>query len=591
MKELFGENWREIQQKRITQEVESEIGGEYTPRVFDFADLYDYFDPVFFYKELESDKTLKVDFNKFVESEQMYEQAIRLTELELERIANEGKEEIQVGDEKPKEENDNDNSDVPADADRAADESNVNRTDDAVNRTDDAVNRADGAGSNYILTDGVDEEDKIDPVPLDENGQPADEAAVEEQNKKQKNEKKAASLTSKKSLAKARLNWNVSRYLGRFVPVYNKYVCSCCGLPKTIDNFYTVYDMGCNSRIDKNGSYHMHICKECCQKMFAYNYSVLSGKDVEKAVQFMCAQLNLYWNPDMLYIARKEFDDSGRRGTLIGTYISVVNREVPGNTFMDSPFLTAEQNGEGRIYTMQALPEDTYDWSKEDYDNKRLVIKMCGYDPFKGEEENDRKILYKDLLSILTDGMENDYIKLQAGINIVYSFFKIRKMTEQQTKLEREGAPLAEQKALSDLKAKELAAVSTYAKDNGMSERYQNAKSKGELTLTGMMRAMNEKKYEDDIVNRYDIETSSTIQQAAEASFKAIMGQLSLSDAEVWKLTQDQYAELVSLRREKAKLEEDLRKEKYKVAEMILQEKARLAQKESTGISDEEFDE
>ena len=88
--------------------------------------------------------------------------------------------------------------------------------------------------------------------------------------------------------------------------------------------------------------------------------------------------------------------------------------------------------------------------------------------------------------------------------------------------MERDGASIAEQKALSDLKDKELKSITNFSKDNGFAERYATAKAKGENTFTGIINKMNEAKFENAIMNRYDIETSATIQQAAEASFKAI---------------------------------------------------------------------
>ena len=76
------------------------------------------------------------------------------------------------------------------------------------------------------------------------------------------------------------------------------------------------------------------------------------------------------------------------------------------------------------------------------------------------------------------------------------------------------------------------------------------AKAKGENSFTGIQAKMNEMKYEKAILNKYDIETSATIQQAADASFKAIFNQLSLSEAEVYKTCQDQLKKLVELQRE-----------------------------------------
>ena len=160
-------------------------------------------------------------------------------------------------------------------------------------------------------------------------------------------------------------------------------------------------------------------------------------------------------------------------------------------------------------------------------------------------------------------------------------------MNEREHRLNQENAPVTELKALSDLKAKELTAITNFSRDNGFSERYATAKAKGENTLTGVMNKMNEQKYEKAILNRYDIETSATIQQAADASFKAIFGQLSLGESEVWKITQDQFEELTKLRKENSRLQEELRKAKYREAELNLLEKER-EMKAKLGLNDEE---
>ena len=137
-----------------------------------------------------------------------------------------------------------------------------------------------------------------------------------------------------------------------------------------------------------------------------------------------------------------------------------------------------------------------------------------------------------------------------------------------------------------DLKAKELKNITDFARDNGFSERYASKKSKGENTLTGIMNKMSAVKYEKSVANKYDIATSATIQQAADASIKAIFSQLSLSDSEMWKITQDQLGELKKLRRENENLSEDLRKARYEIAKMKLEEKERQLNAER-GVEDD----
>jgi hypothetical protein len=51
---------------------------------------------------------------------------------------------------------------------------------------------------------------------------------------------------------------------------------------------------------------------------------------------------------------------------------------------------------------------------------------------------------------------------------------------------------------------------------------------------------MDEALFEDALVNRYDVATCDGMQQAAEASWKAIFGQLNLSDSELASVVSNQ---------------------------------------------------
>ena len=293
----------------------------------------------------------------------------------------------------------------------------------------------------------------------------------------------------------------------------------------------------------------------------------------------MCAYLNVYFDIDVFDIAKQSPNKSGRMKPFFAEYMIYVNRTCPGKTFFDSPFLSEayERTGE-RVEVEQKKDNDApYDWDREDVRNRQQVLKMVGYDPFEWESDENKKILYKDLLNILEPGMENDLVKFQAAIQIVMSFFKVRQMNKKQFEMERDGASIADQKALSDLKDKELKSITSFSRDNGFAERYATAKAKGENTFTGIVNKMNEAKFENAVMNRYDIETSATIQQAADASFKAIFSQLSLGESEVWKIAQDQLEELRKLRKENSDLEEKLRKAKYELAKINLEEKERQA--------------
>ena len=168
---------------------------------------------------------------------------------------------------------------------------------------------------------------------------------------------------------------------------------------------------------------------------------------------------------------------------------------------------------------------------------------------------------------MLEAGMEMDGLKVQAAIQIVLSFSRIREYNETERRMIDNNASVGELKNLADLRNKQLQTITNFSRDNGFGEKYAISKAKGENTFTGIMSKMNEMKYEKGLVNKYDIETSATIEQAAEASFKAIISQLGLSEAEVYKTCQDQLKRLTELQRENSTLKENLRLAKMEIAE------------------------
>lgn len=89
------------------------------------------------------------------------------------------------------------------------------------------------------------------------------------------------------------------------------------------------------------------------------------------------------------------------------------------------------------------------------------------------------------------------------------------------------------------------------------------------------MAKMAELKYEQGLPNRYDIETSKSIEQAANASFRAIINQLNMSESEYMVTTAEQLKRITELQRELSSTQEDLRLAKRQLAEIRLEEKAK----------------
>ena len=402
-----------------------------------------------------------------------------------------------------------------------------------------------------------------------------------------KTEKKKSKPKIPEYLQKLYQNW--TKYFNRFVPLYDKYVCSCCGKALPQDKYFLAYNEGNLGRIEPNGKMHTHICMDCCKNLYEYLFYEKADKDGEKAMKWLCSYLNIYYDDVSYFKAKKTMEEKDRKTHIVEEYMSVISRSVTlkGKVFLESPDVDVNQNkGDSKADKIinsntGNVPEDLEEeWSKADLEAKRQVIKMVGYDPFYFEIEKDRKILYKDLLGMMEQGMELDGLKVQAAIQIVLSFKNIRELNEKYRKKSDEDAPVSELKALSELKKKELETITSFSRDNGFGERYAISKAKGENTFSGIMAKMNEMKYENAILNMYDIETSKSINQAADASFAAIFNQLSMSEAEVYKTCQDQLKKILVLQRENATLTENLRLAKRELAEKKLEEEKRQYDKE-----------
>lgn len=432
----------------------------------------------------------------------------------------------------------------------------------------------------------------------------ANEASDEKASTKAKLQNQLAKEEKKKKsepkipnyLQKYYQNW--VKYLHRYVPLYDKYVCTCCGKPKVQDEYFLVYaetDMG---RIAPDGKMYSHICKDCCKKLYEYLYYEKANKDGEEAMKWLCSYLNIYFDDITYFKAKDAMEKNGKKNHIVEEYMNVVSRSatLKGKTFLESPNIGSVNFGSGgssekaeKIIKSAdgSVSNDTEStWSKEDLNAKRLVLKMVGYDPFYYEDEETRKILYKDLLGMLEQGMELDGMKVQGAIQIVLGFKNIRELSEKYKQKTMADAPVKELKEIADLKKKELDTITDFSKNNGFGERFAISKAKGENTFTGIMAKMNEMKYEDAILNMYDIETSKSINQAAEASFAAIFSQLNMSEAEVYKTCQDQLKKLVEMQRENTTLKENLRLAKREIAEMKLEKEKEAYEKENGSQDD-----
>lgn len=536
-KTVLGKDWEKKEVERQKEELK-EVTGDVNPvLLLDVFDINAYFPPVNLFRD-ENGKVLQADFQNYAEAEKKYKKQLSLYDKEQQMLLwEQAQDEYLISGDindkpLPKEMKDFTEEDIKKWEDNGY--YGVNNELGDVDKKNIIV----PGGEDKYLKKGA----KASPTPFD---------AIREN-----------------------IFFNIAMHFGRFVPIYNKKICNCCGKPLKLNEYYINFGVNNAANFDCNGNLHMGICKTCCKRLFEFYYFTKAEKNAETAMKMFCSATNTYWDVDLFYSATKIMEDEDGRTHIVEEYIRKVNTTDigRGKTFLDSPFLNEKY--ESKV-VVQDTPNLLVGWSKEDTRNRKQVIRMVGYDPFSYEKEENQKMLYKDLLGMLEQGMEQDQVKLQAAIQIVVSFLKVREMNEEYRRKQNANAGVNELKALADLKAKELKSITDFSRDNGFSERFATAKAKGENTFTGIMNKMNEQKYEDALLNKYNIETSETIQQAANASFKAIFNQLSLGDSDVWKIAQEQLQELLKLRKENGKLQEEIRLVKYDLAKANLEARAK----------------
>ena len=380
-------------------------------------------------------------------------------------------------------------------------------------------------------------------------------------------------------------NDNIEKYFHKISEklLSEKKVCSCCGKPYGSNDFWRSYTYANAGRLDEDGKMCVCYCKSCSYQLFDYYYSTYVN--LEKAMEHTCLDLNVYWDPKLLKDAKVIYERNQRKLHILSEYMGALGRtgiESLGLTYWESP------NVQGReLVKIDDIPDkdkkekkdefgfDTpINWAREDAENRKKIMRIFRYDPFIDAPDDEKPILYSDLMSMIDDAMEEDFIKLKAALEIVLSFNKIEKWRKKITILEnKKDPPMAEIKALSQLRDAERKNITEFCRDNGFSQRYAQSKAKGSGTLSGIMDQMREKQYENGLLNMYDIETSESINQAAEASMKAIFNQLNVGDNEKYIIVQQQRDTIIKLEKESKRLAEELRKAKIEIERMKLEKK------------------
>lgn len=257
-----------------------------------------------------------------------------------------------------------------------------------------------------------------------------------------------------------------------------KYLCPYCLKEKKESDFYTSSDPLMMTR-------KTVMCKECARKI-AMNwderiqeYGTCTKASIQEAlIRLDKPFLNKIW--DSSYLEWANQDTKYRRTTIWDCYIKNIGMiQYRGMRWQDSDMYDIYVEKAKKAAKIEVGKEvrqsdiNTEDISEAYKTNKKDVIRMTGYDPFVNYPiEEDKPLLYAQVVSFIDEETKNDGMKMNAVIQIVKSFNQISKINDAIDELSSDTMKLNNNngtiKQLADTVSKLLSGANALAKDNGI---------------------------------------------------------------------------------------------------------------------------
>lgn len=335
-----------------------------------------------------------------------------------------------------------------------------------------------------------------------------------------------------------------------------KYLCPYCNKEKKASEFYMSSDP-----LIMTGKTTM--CKECAEKI-ARNWDGRTGEfgDCTKAsVQEALERLDKPWLDkiwDSSYFEYINDKNPKKRSNIWAAYIKNIGlpnyktmRWRDGDLFT-SYKETALKQAQQEIGTASSDEIAKSQEINEEYEKNRSdVIRLLGYDPFAKEQEDDKPLLYSQLIGYLdTSGENDDMMRTSSAITIVRGFLQQSKLDDMIAKAMSSpnvSNKSGEIKTYLDSKQKVASTVSQLAEQSCLSLKHNKSASKGENTWTGKIKKLKELNLREAEVNGFDIGTCRGMQQVLEMSDASIMKQLNLDESEWSDMVAEQRQKLIEL--------------------------------------------
>ena len=339
-----------------------------------------------------------------------------------------------------------------------------------------------------------------------------------------------------------------------------KYLCPYCMKEKKKTEFYVCTDPRVLTGITS-------MCKDCVKKIaLAWDdnrqeFGLCTKKSVMEALEYIDRPFfEKLW--DSSYAEWANQGKTVRRTTIWDAYIKNVSmvqyrgmRWRDGDIFQtyieDAKQVAALEMGNAEVaQTIVNSQEVDNEFDK----NRKDVIRLLGYDPFKGEKLEDQPLLYSQLIGYLDAGGDgnDDMMRTSSAITIVRGFSQQEKIDDKIAKaMANSNVNTSELKQLLDSKKNLSATISQLAEQSCLSLKHNKNASKGENTWTGKIKKLKDLNLREAEVNGFDIGTCRGMQQVLEMSDASIMRQLALDESEWSDMVAEQRKMLVSVQNER----------------------------------------
>ena len=335
--------------------------------------------------------------------------------------------------------------------------------------------------------------------------------------------------------------------------VDRKFLCYCCGNEMVRSKFYVSSD-------PFNSVGVTPYCKDCLEKIARnYNNYYKEFGDVTKAsLMAACERADIPFLEKIWDSAYNEVNNPGLKKpktNVWAAYIKTIKslsqykalRWRDGDLFKDESANVDTPVSEDRDVNPEVLEELEK--------NRKDVIKLIGYDPFEKEAEEDKPLLYAQLIGYIDgDGNNDDMTRILDSIEIVRGYLQLQKLNDMSAKafanLAQTGQS-GEIKNYMDTKKKVADVISQLAEQSCISQKHNKNSKKGENTWTGKIKMLKDLNLREAENNGFDIGTCRGMQQVLEISDASIMKQLALDESEWSDMVAEQRSKIVKLQSER----------------------------------------